>query len=143
MKKVKLSFEPRLVPLNKALYHTCFICGQRCKWWSRRPKLTSSVISDIKPIIYILLFFNFIKLQASERDKCSKIAGIDLNTSTRSKSTGPALRQSHLHLLTVFQCQYQCRCNSISLLQPSLWNSLPLSVHSATSVAKVSQDTFL
>ena len=33
--------------LSKALYHTCFICGQRCKWWSRRPKLTSSVISDV------------------------------------------------------------------------------------------------
>ena len=47
-------FEPRLVPLSKALYHTCFICGQRCKWWSRWPKLTSSVISDVKPIIYIL-----------------------------------------------------------------------------------------
>ena len=48
---------PRLVPLSKALYHTCFICGQRCKWWSRRPKLTSSVISDVKPIIYIFFFF--------------------------------------------------------------------------------------
>ena len=30
------------------------ICGQGCNWWSRRPKLISSVISDIKPIIYIL-----------------------------------------------------------------------------------------
>ena len=40
------------------LYHTCFICGQRCKWWSRRPKLTSSVISDIKPIIYIYFFLH-------------------------------------------------------------------------------------
>ena len=46
-------FEPRLVLLSKALYHTCFICVQRCKWWSHRPKLTSSVISDVKPIIYI------------------------------------------------------------------------------------------
>ena len=43
--------------LSKALYHTCFTCGQRCKWWSRRPKLTSSVISDVKPIIYIIFFF--------------------------------------------------------------------------------------
>ena len=41
--------------LSKALYHTCFICGQRCKWWSRRPKLTLSVISDVKPIIYIYI----------------------------------------------------------------------------------------
>ena len=49
-------FEPRLVPLSKVLYHTCFICGQRCKWWSRQPKLTSSVISDMKPIIYIYRF---------------------------------------------------------------------------------------
>ena len=40
-------FEPRLVPLSKALYHTCFICGQRCKCWSRRPKLTSSVIQTL------------------------------------------------------------------------------------------------
>ena len=38
-----------------ALYHTCFICGQRCKCWSHRPKLTSSMISDVKPIIYIFL----------------------------------------------------------------------------------------
>ena len=48
-------FEPRLVLLSKALYHTCFICGQRCKFWSRRPKLTLSVISDVKLIIYIFL----------------------------------------------------------------------------------------
>ena len=34
-----------------------FICGQRCKWWSHRPKLTSSVISDVKLIIYIFLHF--------------------------------------------------------------------------------------
>ena len=52
-----MGFEPWLLPLSKALYHTCFICGQRCKWWSRRPKLTSSVISDVKPIIYICLPF--------------------------------------------------------------------------------------
>ena len=39
--------------LSKALYHACFICGQSCKWWSHRPKLTSSVISDVTPIIYI------------------------------------------------------------------------------------------
>ena len=45
-------FESRLVLLSKALYHTCFICGQRCKLWSRRPKLTSLVISDVKPITY-------------------------------------------------------------------------------------------
>ena len=44
----------RLVPLSKALYHTCFICGQRCKWWFRRLKLTSSVISDVKPMTYFL-----------------------------------------------------------------------------------------
>ena len=49
-------FESRLVPLCKALYHTCFIWGQRCKWWSRRPKLTPSVISDVKPIIYIFFY---------------------------------------------------------------------------------------
>ena len=41
--------------LSKALYHTCFISGQRCKLWSRRPKLTSSVISDVRSTIYIFL----------------------------------------------------------------------------------------
>ena len=51
--------EPRLVPLSKALYHTCFICGHRCKRWSRRPKLTSSVISDVKPIIYIYILLEY------------------------------------------------------------------------------------
>ena len=34
------------MPLSKALYDTCFIRGQGCKWWSRLPKLTSLVISD-------------------------------------------------------------------------------------------------
>ena len=37
----------QLVPLNKALCHTCFTCGQGCKWWSCQPKLTSSAISDV------------------------------------------------------------------------------------------------
>ena len=57
----KVGLYPRLVPLRKALYHGFFICGQRCKWWSRRLKLTSSVISGVKPIIYIffLLLFSF------------------------------------------------------------------------------------
>ena len=59
-------FNPQLVPLSKVLYHTCFICGQRCKCWSRRPKLTSSVISDVKPIIYIFFFFNI----CGQRCKC-------------------------------------------------------------------------
>ena len=44
--------------LSKVLYHTCFICGQRCKRWSHRPKLTSSVISDVKPIIYFFFFLH-------------------------------------------------------------------------------------
>ena len=42
----------QLVPLSKALYHNCFICGQRCKWWSHWPNLTSSVISDIYSYIF-------------------------------------------------------------------------------------------
>ena len=45
-------FVPRLVPLSKVLYHSCFIRGQRCICWSCRLKLTLSVISDVKPIIY-------------------------------------------------------------------------------------------
>ena len=41
------------MPLSKVLYRTCIICGQRCKCW---PKLTSWVISDVKPIIYIYTY---------------------------------------------------------------------------------------
>ena len=51
----KSEFLPWLVLLAKALYHACFICGQTRRWWSCRPKLTSSVISDVKPIIYIYI----------------------------------------------------------------------------------------
>ena len=51
----KSGFISRLVPLNKTPYHACFICGQRCNWWSRRPKMTSSVISDVKTVIYLFL----------------------------------------------------------------------------------------
>ena len=50
---IPLHIRTPLVPLCKALYHTCFICGQRCKCWSCLPKLTLSVISNVKPIIYI------------------------------------------------------------------------------------------
>ena len=52
-------FEPWFVPLSKVIYHTCFICEQRCKCWSHRLKLTSLVISDVKPIIYIYFLFYF------------------------------------------------------------------------------------
>ena len=34
------------------LYHTCSIRVQECKSWFRQPKLTSSVISNFKPVIY-------------------------------------------------------------------------------------------
>ena len=44
------------MPLSKILFYTCFTCGQRCKCWSRRPKLTSSVISDVSYINFIYLF---------------------------------------------------------------------------------------
>ena len=54
---------PRLVPLSKALYHTCFIRGQGCEWWSRRRKLPSSVISDVKPIIYIYISSNYLEVK--------------------------------------------------------------------------------
>ena len=46
---------PWRVSLSKVVYHTCFICGQRCKCWSRQLKLTLSVISGVKPIIYIFV----------------------------------------------------------------------------------------
>ena len=45
---------PAFVSLCKTLYQTCFSRGQGCKWWSYRPKVTSSVLSDVKPINYIL-----------------------------------------------------------------------------------------
>ena len=64
--KYVAGFESRLVLLSKTLYHTCFICGQRCKWWSRRPKLTSSVISHVKPIIYIFYILHI----ANNQDMC-------------------------------------------------------------------------
>ena len=38
---------------SKALYHTCFIREPGCNWWSRRPNLTPTVISDVKSTIYI------------------------------------------------------------------------------------------
>ena len=39
----------RFVHLSKTLYHTCFkMVNVECKWWSRRPKLFQSVISDAK-----------------------------------------------------------------------------------------------
>ena len=54
----KSGFESGLCPpLSKALYHICVICGQRCKWWACRPKLSSSVISDVKSIIYIYILY--------------------------------------------------------------------------------------
>ena len=56
----KSAFVSQLVLLSKALYHACFICGQRCKWWSCQPKLTSLVISDVKPIIYIFYIYIYI-----------------------------------------------------------------------------------
>ena len=44
-----------VVSLSIALYHTWLIFRQGCKWPSLQPKLTSSLISDIKSIIYIFL----------------------------------------------------------------------------------------
>ena len=44
------------MPLNKVLCHTCFVCGQRCKCWSHRPKLTLSVISDVNLLFTFSLF---------------------------------------------------------------------------------------
>ena len=49
-----------LAPTSKVLHHTCFIGGQGCKWRSRRPKPTLSVISDVEHIIYIYLFTFYI-----------------------------------------------------------------------------------
>ena len=53
-----------MVPLSKAVYDTYFIHGQGYKWWSLHLKLTSPVISVVKPIIfrftfYILTFYLF------------------------------------------------------------------------------------
>ena len=64
----KSGFISLLVPLSKALYHACFICGQRFKWWSRRPKLTLSAISGIKPIIYIFLHWKITRNLKSTTD---------------------------------------------------------------------------
>ena len=53
-------FRIPVVPLSKVLYHTCFVSGQRCKYWSRQPKLTSSVSSDVKPFTFTFLFQDFL-----------------------------------------------------------------------------------
>ena len=45
-----------LVWKNLHHYHICWMCEQRCKCWSHRPKMTSSVISDVTPIIYIYIY---------------------------------------------------------------------------------------
>ena len=50
---------PRLVSLSKIFSHTCFIHEQGCKWWSRLPKMTSSVISDVKPVIHFFTFLGW------------------------------------------------------------------------------------
>ena len=46
-------FQTPACALKQGTLPYCFICGQRCKCWSHQPILTSSVISDIKHIIYI------------------------------------------------------------------------------------------
>ena len=76
------------MPLSKALYHTCFFCGQRCKCWSRRPQLTSSVISDVKPIIYILHLHFYIYLPPPWSGQC-KIACESINQSINQISIAP------------------------------------------------------
>ena len=62
-------FVSQRVPLRKALYHACFICGQS-KWWSRQAKLTLSVISVVKPIIYIFFIYIYINIYSIDID-CS------------------------------------------------------------------------
>ena len=73
------------MPLSKALYHASFICRQRCKWWSRRPKLTSSLISDVKPIIYIL-HLHFLKV-ATEMAEQTDSGRLFQRDKTRVKSS--------------------------------------------------------
>ena len=73
-----------LVPLSKGLYHTCFIRGQGCKRSSRRLKLTLSVISDVKPIIYstetaVLKIHNDI-LASMDAGKVTALTLLDLST---------------------------------------------------------------
>ena len=58
-------FVSRLVFLSKALYHACFICEQRCRWWSRRPKLTSLVILNIKPLIKFTVYIYSSRLEST------------------------------------------------------------------------------
>ena len=44
---------------KQGTYHDCFFTGLGCKWWSWL-KRTSSVISDVKSIIYSSSFFVYI-----------------------------------------------------------------------------------
>ena len=78
----KSGFLSRLVLLSEALYHACFMSGQRCNWWSRRPKLTSLVISDVKRIIYIFQMKN--QMNSSIRNIWAQIfLGIQLVSEKR------------------------------------------------------------
>ena len=49
--------------LRYAAIITLPVSKQRCKCWSHRPKLTSLVILDVKPIIYIVYIYVYTKLQ--------------------------------------------------------------------------------
>ena len=46
--------------LSKTLYHTCFIHGQECKWWSCLLNLTSSVNSEGKHHLHSIFCFNML-----------------------------------------------------------------------------------
>ena len=82
------------MPLSQALYHTCFICGQRCKCWSCQPKLTSSVISDVKTIIYI--FFTL----ASEKYRASHITEYEWNLSNSHHQR--SLLYGHIYIYYIY-----------------------------------------
>ena len=44
----------RLVPITKALYHTCFICGQICKWRNWRSQWFQKL--NLSFIFYIYIY---------------------------------------------------------------------------------------
>ena len=55
----KVGSYPGLCLQARHFFLLFFICGQRCKWQSCQLKLTSSVISDIKSIIFFSSLFTF------------------------------------------------------------------------------------
>ena len=96
------------MPLSKALYHTCFILGQRCKWWSHPPKLTLWVISNVKPISYIFCIYRCTshRYDTVARGTCYIMHAQPLQWISRNASLGRDALQSRSKCQTWRPCWF-------------------------------------